>query len=198
MLSRFFFKKKLFNKKSSYNKKLIYHRVEKKKKLFINEFTGMEKKFIWTPIKLVSKSLVLLTNIVGEVVIYNKQKLPLTSLFSDNFFYQKFYNILPLSLSFMSLTPKLIFKSFIINNLKYSQAFNSFSVVLSKSKTKVVVILPSNKQIYFLYNSNIFINNCNNVTYKSVKKVIVRGIAKNPVDHPNGGNSNIKKPFKTP
>ena len=28
-----------------------------------------------------------------------------------------------------------------------------------------------------------------------VKKT-VRGIAKNPVDHPNGGRSNTKKPFK--
>ena len=31
--------------------------------------------------------------------------------------------------------------------------------------------------------------------YKYVQKKKVRGIAKNPVDHPNGGSSKVKKPF---
>ena len=60
----------------------------------------------------------------------------------------------------------------------------------------VKVIYPSKKEvILFKYQGSIFEQN----QYASPKKkIIVRGIAKNPVDHPNGGNSNTKQPLRTP
>lgn len=30
------------------------------------------------------------------------------------------------------------------------------------------------------------------------KKIIVRGVAKNPVDHPNGGRTKVKQPERSP
>ena len=48
-------------------------------------------------------------------------------------------------------------------------------------------------------NDNIFKNRQELNMYKHFyRRVTVRGIAKNPVDHPNGGRSNTKQPLKTP
>ena len=33
---------------------------------------------------------------------------------------------------------------------------------------------------------------------KLSKKIMVRGVAKNPVDHPNGGRTKAKQPEKSP
>ena len=74
-------------------------------------------------------------------------------------------------------------------------------------KKLVYLLLPSKHiKIYSVYqrailgrNDNVFIKRQYFKLYKhKYKKVTVRGIAKNPVDHPNGGRSNTKQPFKTP
>lgn len=49
--------------------------------------------------------------------------------------------------------------------------------------------------------SNIFakhqiLGKASNTFFLKKKKISVRGVAKNPVDHPNGGRSKVKKPFR--
>ena len=81
----------------------------------------------------------------------------------------------------------------------------------SKRKKLVRISLPSKKEIFInylmlafpAYNNNdllkfkIKMNKHSYFKFKG-KKSIVRGVAKNPVDHPNGGNTKSKPKYKTP
>ena len=81
----------------------------------------------------------------------------------------------------------------------------------SKKKKLVRVALPSKKEIFINYLMLAFRAYVNNDLLKfkikinkhsyfkfNGKKSIVRGVAKNPVDHPNGGNTKSKPKYKTP
>ena len=75
----------------------------------------------------------------------------------------------------------------------------------------LLIRIPSKKRMLFDQNvmgflgrsGNVF---CKNIFYSSFKqknllkkkKQTVRGIAMNPIDHPNGGSSKTKRPLKTP
>lgn len=81
----------------------------------------------------------------------------------------------------------------------YSQG--SFGVV-NGNGAKLKLILPSSysfplNKTYLYIGSNISVIGYSS---KRLKKTIlsVRGVAKNPIDHPNGGRSNTKGSFKTP
>lgn len=198
MLTSFFLKKKLFKKKSSYGKKNVYHNRVKKLKLFNNNLKDTNNQSVWAPLEAINTGLTLIINNLGSIILLQKNHKLITSLLTNNFFISKLFNIDILSLPFFFLKIKTTFKTFTINNNLYSSSYNSFTTVLSKSKSKALVRLPSGKTTVLLYNTCLFINNTNDVKLKAVKNVIVRGIAKNPVDHPNGGNSNVKQPFKTP
>lgn len=97
--------------------------------------------------------------------------------------------------------------------IQIATARGSFAVLLyyTKLQNKVKIKLPSKKSIFihflmisFLaYIDNDFLKYKNKTTkhgfYRLMgKKNIVRGVAKNPVDHPNGGNTKAKKLYKTP
>ncbi len=82
--------------------------------------------------------------------------------------------------------------------------FNKFGGIL-------LLTLPSKKRFFFDMFvlgfwgrvSNIFHKYCYFSSFKQKKKLkkhrsCVRGIAKNPVDHPNGGSSKTKQPLKNP
>jgi hypothetical protein len=73
------------------------------------------------------------------------------------------------------------------------------------------VRIPSGKHIWVSFFSSAFLGRVSNIFNKFIrfssfiskfnlkkKRQTVRGIAKNPVDHPNGGRSKIKQPFKNP
>lgn len=74
------------------------------------------------------------------------------------------------------------------------------------------VLLPSRQVYIFQKDTYIFIGRNSNIFYKYIlyggffnkkvknnkKNLVVRGVARNPVDHPNGGSTKVKKPFKTP
>ena len=90
-----------------------------------------------------------------------------------------------------------------INFILYKKTLTYNFIVLKSVNIKkkfISLILPSKKLIYIplLYlSSKKFINPKNNLIYKKLFKFkTVRGIAKNPVDHPNGGRSNTKQPLK--
>lgn len=90
-------------------------------------------------------------------------------------------------------------------------ASGTYLRLISKKKSGILTfILPSNQRLlcskYISYivgrNENIFSNKMvlAKSGFKNKVKTFgkVRGIAKNPIDHPNGGNSNTKGSFRTP
>ena len=99
------------------------------------------------------------------------------------------------------------------NNLKITYSSSPGSISIKKKtlkKTKFIsILLPSNNIKYFLITtlcllSTDFSTNIKSVTgkrglyIKNFKKIVVRGVAKNPVDHPNGGRTKTKQPERSP
>jgi len=88
-------------------------------------------------------------------------------------------------------------------NLKISvssviaSAFNSFFVVIGSGKYYTEVFYPSKKKFFLPKYAN-YTYDLNNAIKPFKRKIVVRGIAKNPVDHPNGGRTNTKNPLRTP
>lgn len=95
----------------------------------------------------------------------------------------------------------------------YAKSSGTYCSVLDKNiKNNFVLIkLPSGliKKINFNFfcivgrNANIYskyrvLGKASNYFFIKKKKQSVRGVAMNPVDHPNGGRSKVKKPFKSP
>jgi large subunit ribosomal protein L2 len=74
----------------------------------------------------------------------------------------------------------------------------------------MVVKLPSGKLYYFIKTTRCFIGKSFNFfnnkfiegkwgfSLHKKKKISVRGVAMNPVDHPNGGRTKAKQPEKSP
>lgn len=82
----------------------------------------------------------------------------------------------------------------------YYRDYNITSIVLP---SKYEIKLNSLCSVIYGRPANIFskfvkIGKAANRFYLKKKKVNVRGVAMNPVDHPNGGRSKVKKPFLTP
>jgi len=93
--------------------------------------------------------------------------------------------------------------------LKFSLSFGTFCIVKKTSVLQKLcfVRLPSSKiiavsvttKVVLGRNDNIFHNKQRFSNYFSGRQSLgVRGVAKNPVDHPNGGRSKTKQPLKTP
>lgn len=102
----------------------------------------------------------------------------------------------------------------IISNIKlkktpiYIKSSGCFGLLLNKinHSNKVSVILPSSKILYFTntimatIGRNFNINKTKEYlggfseSYRLGHRPIVRGVAKNPVDHPNGGRTKAKSP----
>jgi len=104
--------------------------------------------------------------------------------------------------------------SLYVNNIFYAQSSGTFLKIIfyDKMKSQLLIKLPSlqilsianNGYIYMGRNANIFAKKIikggyfsNYITPKRIG-YSTRGISKNPVDHPNGGRTNVKSPFKTP
>lgn len=117
---------------------------------------------------------------------------------------------------FVKDLPFFLYVTHISNNFNnkssYAKASGTFGTKLKPKKTiKLTVIeLPSNKEYFFLNNTPAFVGkNTNFFNHKFIegkwgwslyttKKLTVRGVAKNPVDHPNGGRTKAKQPEKSP
>lgn len=92
----------------------------------------------------------------------------------------------------------------------YSRSAGTFSQVIRHSKSGVLVRLPSKQNKVFPANSMVTIGRASNVNKNSEiirnfgfkKKLgwksIVRGVAKNPCDHPHGGTTKGGKPKMNP
>lgn len=112
--------------------------------------------------------------------------------------------------------PYHLFVSYINNNYNNKRTFarssGTFGMKLKAKKTVklILVKLPSLITYFFLKNTKCFIGkNTNFFNNKFVegkwgfalhktKTIAVRGVAMNPVDHPNGGRTKAKQPEKSP
>ncbi len=112
--------------------------------------------------------------------------------------------------------PYYVFLNSLTNNLNnkltYTKSSGSFSLKIKAKKTvKLILIkLSSNKLYFFTKNVRCFVgkkmNFFNNkfiegkwgFSLHNKKKLVVRGVAMNPVDHPNGGRTKAKQPEKSP
>lgn len=120
------------------------------------------------------------------------------------------------SKSFLKDLPYYTFITNVVNNtntkLTFIKASGTFGVKLKGKKTvKLILIkLPSGKIYFFFKKTQCFIGkNFNFFNNKFIegkwgnsihrtKQLAVRGVAKNPVDHPNGGRTKAKQPEKSP
>ena len=103
---------------------------------------------------------------------------------------------------------------FLISNLGllqplYAISMGTFCILNNKKKYFIVITLPSGKKINFSNKGYAILGRNSGIfSYKqyfgkastslSNKKINVRSVAKNPVDHPNGGRTRGKLCFKTP
>lgn len=112
--------------------------------------------------------------------------------------------------------PYYTFISAIYNNKNtkssYARASGSFGIKLKGKKTiKLILIKLPSEKIYFFFketaafigkNTNFFNNKFIEGKWgfgiHNTKVLTVRGVAKNPVDHPNGGRTKAKQPEKSP
>lgn len=119
-----------------------------------------------------------------------------------------YFNIFNVDYSYKIYTLTLYLKKF-----KIAVSAGTYCFILNKDySTSICLIkLPSNIEVNISLLSTMYIGRNSNIFSKNryfgkyfytllYKKTLpkVRGIAKNPVDHPNGGRSKIKKPFKNP
>lgn len=137
-----------------------------------------------------------------------------STLFLQNVFFYKNYNRLnSVFLIFFKYNTIFYYVYDFFNKKKYATAAGTYCIflVFNKFLNLVLLKLPSKKKIFFDYyiigflgrSSNIFCKYSIFSSFKQHRKIKkckqhVRGIAMNPIDHPNGGRSKIKKPFKTP
>lgn len=114
---------------------------------------------------------------------------------------------IPYNINFSNIT------NFITKKITFAKAAGTFCKIkkLHKNKKKLILIeLPSKKQIYLIKksiayigkNQNYFINKLIDgkfgFTHYNFKKIAVRGVAMNPIDHPNGGRAKTVQPEKSP
>lgn len=90
----------------------------------------------------------------------------------------------------------------VISYIKYNETKKILALKAPKSATlqpngSINVLLGSKQLI--IYQSSFIIGILQHVSSRNISRVSsVRGISKNPVDHPNGGRANTKGSFKTP
>lgn len=94
----------------------------------------------------------------------------------------------------------------------FSKSWGSVSIKQHQArKARLVgVILPSQEEYFFSSQTYCFVYALNlkptlkpflgswGATTRFKKKITVRGVAKNPVDHPNGGRTKAKQPERSP
>lgn len=116
----------------------------------------------------------------------------------------------------LDLLPYYQFVSFLRNNQNnkwtFAKSSGTYSLKIKAKKTVklILVKLPSEVVYYFIRNTKCFIGKNNNFfnnkfiegkwgcSIHNKKKINVRGVAMNPVDHPNGGRTKAKQPEKSP
>ena len=99
------------------------------------------------------------------------------------------------------------------SKLTYSKSSGTFCKTKKAKKTKhklILVVLPSKTEIYLNKTNKAYLGKNTNYKvnklvegkwgfgFKNNKKIKVRGVAMNPVDHPNGGRAKTVQPERSP
>ena len=99
------------------------------------------------------------------------------------------------------------------NKLTYAKSSGTFCKTKKAKKSKhklILIILPSKQEIYLHKMSRAYLGKNTNYklnklvegkwgfSFKKNKKIKVRGVAMNPVDHPNGGRAKTVQPERSP
>jgi len=103
--------------------------------------------------------------------------------------------------------------NFFTQKVTYAKSAGTYCKIrkFKKGKKKLIlIILPSNKEIYLTKQTIVYIGKNQNFysnkliegkygfSFHNFKKINVRGVAMNPVDHPNGGRAKSVQPEKSP
>ena len=126
------------------------------------------------------------------------------------FFFKGFIvylHLIPINIIFSNIT------NIINTKITYSKSSGTYCKQKKTKKEKkklILVILPSNSSIYLSKNNKAYIGKNENFnsnkliegswghSLKKYKKIKVRGVAMNPVDHPNGGRAKTVQPERSP
>ena len=223
IFNKFSYKK--FNKhfyKNNKNKKLIQKKIKIKKTPYFykNNLFLFNISYIITHIflKLFSKKFFL--NVITTLGSYILKPLIFGTQKKKKYFKKYFYFFksqkLPLGFkNFLYFFENLYFYS----NLKYGtlnlcNSSGTFLKILNINvlKQKYSIVLPSKKKKSVFSSSLVILGRNSNIVNKKIKyggfysrnpylskfSKSTRGVAMNPVDHPNGGRSKTKGSFKTP
>ena len=143
---------------------------------------------------------------IGKVLSYYKKIIYTKRIFSFRGLITYLYMI-PITSAISNVTNKLN------NKITYAKSAGTFCKLKKPKKTKkklIKLVLPSSNEILLNKLSKGYIGkNCNFYLPKLVegkwgyslhktKHINVRGVAMNPVDHPNGGRTKSVKPEKSP
>ncbi len=138
---------------------------------------------------------------------YTSPQILYKDFFKNSFFLQKKY------LFYFDVKEKFSLLNSYLGNLFFATSAGTFCMLKNKEASKNIfhIQIPSSILKVFCVFSTAYLGRISNIYSKyrvfssfSGKFIIkkkfqsTRGVAKNPVDHPNGGRSKIKHPFKTP
>lgn len=143
---------------------------------------------------------------VGKVIYHYK----FFKDYRNKFFFKGFATYLytiPLTVFFCNVSNS------INNKITYAKSCGTYCKTKKTKKTKrklISVILPSGLEIFLNKHSKAYVGKNENLkinelvegkwgfSFYKKKSIAVRGVAMNPVDHPNGGRTKTVKPEKSP
>jgi ribosomal protein L2 len=215
--SFFFFK----SKKNTYKKNFIkkYKQLYKIKNIQVNLFKQLNivtQSYVYN-FKPIKKFVICKTYDDNNIIIPGIEFINIGKVLYDfknininKFFFRGF-------ISSLMYIPSTIIVSNVSNNnnnkITFAKSAGSFCKIkkIKKTKKKLILLeLPSTKEISLNKNSKCYIGKNVNFKKKELiegkfgfgfnykKKIAVRGVAMNPVDHPNGGRTKTVKPEKSP
>lgn len=143
---------------------------------------------------------------IGVIIGLQKNLIKnITKIFFKGLFI--FLDLIPYNVSFCNVT------NFMDNKLTFSKSSGTFckKKQIKKIKKKLLlIILPSSQEIFLNKNCKAYIGENQNFninklvegkfgfSFHKQKKIKVRGVAMNPVDHPNGGRAKTVQPERSP
>lgn len=217
-IKNFFFKKTKYNLNIIKRRKKIYTKLPNTQTNLINSVNIITKSFIYNfkPFKKFIEC--------QDTFGFNYFIPGLQNLYIGNIIYSKKYlfnssintNFIGNSIKLLNLPLNIIFSN-VYNNLNnknsYSKSAGTYCKLkeLKKTKKKLFLIeLPSTQTTVVSKNTYVYIGKNQNFNinkliegkfgfgFKKNKKINVRGVAMNPVDHPNGGRTKTVQPERSP
>lgn len=212
-------KKNIVNVNYIKRKKFFYKTRPIKLNINIFKFTTLITKHFYYQLKPYKKFIICQTinnfiTVIPGIEYLNPGKVLYThAIISDErnkFFFKGFIiniNLIPITVIFCNVT------NLQNNKITYSKSSGTFCKTKKSKKSKkklLLIILPSQNEIFLSKMSKAYIGKNTNFrvnemiegkwgfSFNVKKKIKVRGVAMNPVDHPNGGRCKTVQPERSP